>query len=66
MCIPSEKSLSDDKSDVPEDIPKITEIPSHNEKNIDGYIVCIDVQEIIYFMTEEAYQTWLQIENIEI
>ena len=59
MCIPSEKRLSEDKSDVPEDIPKITEIASHNEENIDGYIVCIDRQEIIYFTMEEAYQTWL-------
>ena len=33
MCIPSEKSLNEDKSDVPEDIPKITEIASHNEEN---------------------------------
>ena len=66
MCIPSEKSLSEDKSDVPEDILEITEIPSHNEENIDGYIVCIDGQEIIYFTTEEAYQTWLQNKNIEI
>ena len=35
-------------------------------KKTDGYIVCIDGQEIIYFTTEEAYQTWLQNENIKI
>ena len=66
ICIPTEKKLNEDKSDVPEDIPEITEIPSHNEENIDGYIVCIDGQEIFYFSTEEAYQTWLQKENIDI
>ena len=66
MCIPTEKSLNEDKSDVPEDIPEITEIPSYNEENIGGYIVCIDGQKIIYFTMEEAYQTWLQSENIEI
>lgn len=35
---------------------KKKDIPSHNEENIDGYIVCIDGQEIIYFTTEETYQ----------
>ena len=66
MCIPTEKSLNEDKSEVPEDIPEIMDIPSHNEENIDGYVVCIDGQEIIYFTTEEAYQAWLQSENTEI
>ena len=56
MFLPTEKSLNEDKSEVPEVILEITEIPSHNEENINGYIMYIDGLEIIYFTMEEAYQ----------
>ena len=49
---------------IPDELPEITDIPSHNEPNVDGYIVNINGQELIYFTSDEAYEQWMNTEEV--
>ena len=43
MCHPKlPKNINSQESVIPDDLSKITDIPSHNEPNINGYIITIN------------------------
>ena len=63
MCHPHfKKTIKCKESTIPADLPEI--IPNHNHENIDGYIVTINGQELIYFTSDEAYEAWINSEEI--
>ena len=66
MCHPrSKKDLNEQKEFViPDDLWEITNIPSHNEEGIDGYIVIIDGEEVIYFTSAKVYDVWINTEEV--
>ena len=65
MCHPKvPKNVNSQDSNIPDDLPEITDIPSHNEPNVDGYIITINGQKVIYFTSDEAYQQWINTEEV--
>ena len=65
MCHPNvKKEINKSDSNVPEDIPEITDIPSHNQPGIDAYVVVINGQEHLYFTSDEMYEAWMNTEEI--
>ena len=65
MCHPKiPQNINSNESVIPDDLPEITDIPSHNEPNIDGYIIMIEGEEVIYFSSDEACEIWMNTEEI--
>ena len=65
MCHPKiPKNVNTQDSNIPDDLPEITDIASHNDPNVHGHIVTINGQEVIYFMLEEAYEQWINTEEV--
>ena len=66
MCHPRcPKDLNEQKNIIiPDDLLEITDVPSHNEEEIDGYIVVIDSVEVIYFTSDDAYDVWINTEEV--
>ena len=65
MCHPKlENHINESYSNIPEGIPEITDIPSHNEPGIDAYVVVINGKEHLYFTADEAYEAWMNTEEI--
>ena len=65
MCHPKlPKNVNSQESVIPDDLPVITDIPSHDEPNLDGYIITINGQEVIYFTSDEAYEEQMNTEEV--
>ena len=65
MCHPKcSKNITSQESLIPEDLPEITDTPSHNKPNIDGYIITTEGEEVIYFTSDEAYDVWMNTKEI--
>lgn len=66
MCHPhfEKKTVKHEESIIPADLPEITDIPNYNHDNIDGYIVTIKGKEVIYLISDEAYEAWINTEEI--